>query len=289
MGAFVFSGREIGHSSPVFIVAEIGINHNGDYELAMDLVRSAAKSGVDAVKFQKRNPELSVPEDQRLVMRDTPWGRMSYLDYRYRLEFDRQQYLGLKQEAEKFGLVFFASPWDMDSFDFLLDLNLDLVKIASASLTDLELISAVARAGIPTIASTGMSSLDEIDRAYQILSVTHLALMHSTSSYPCQLPELNLKVIPQLRQRYGCPVGYSGHEVGIPTSVAAVALGACIIERHFTLDRTLWGSDQAASLEPKGMETMVRHIRAVEVALGDGIKRVYESELPSRDRLRRVK
>jgi N-acetylneuraminate synthase len=280
-------GRLVGPGQPVFVIAEIGINHNGDMELAETLIRVAATAGCDAVKLQKRTPDVCVPDDQKSVQRDTPWGRMTYLDYRHRMEFDADQYAALRDVAEKLGLIFFASPWDVPAVEFLNDLDVPVFKIASASITDHGLLDAVTATGRPVIASTGMTDLAGIDAAVAHLPEARFTLMHTTSTYPCQPDELNLRVIHTLRDRYAVPVGYSGHEVGLQTTVAAVALGASAIERHITLDRTLWGSDQAASVEPGGLNRLVRDIRVVEQALGDGRKRVYDSEIPSMEKLRR--
>jgi N-acetylneuraminate synthase len=278
--------RVIGAEHPVFIIAEIGINHNGSMELAKNLIDAAAFAGADAVKFQKRTPEVCVPDSQKLVRRETPWGEMTYLEYRERLEFSFEQYQELASYATAKDLVLFASPWDVDSLNFLVELQHPLLKIASASLTDSELLKKVALQELPVIASTGMSTLTQIDEAFSLLKSTALILCHTTSSYPCDSAELNLRMINTLAKRYGVPIGYSGHELGLSTSLAAVALGAVVIERHITLSRAMWGSDQAASVEPLGFAKLVRDIRTIEVALGDGNKRVYESELSSMKRLR---
>lgn len=278
----------IGRDRPVFLIGEIGINHNGDISIARELIDVAAQSGLNAVKFQKRDPDVCVPESQRDLIRETPWGLMSYIDYRKRLEFDFDQYSLLQEYATAKGLEFFASPWDVPSAQFLRDLDVPAMKIASASVTDVELLEFVNRMGLPVILSTGMSSIPEIENAISILDSDTLMLAHSTSTYPCPPEELNLRMIMTLQRDYGRLVGYSGHEIGIPTTVAAVALGAVFVERHITLSRTLWGSDQSASVEAHGLEKMVRDIRTLELALGDGIKQVYESELGPKTRLRRV-
>lgn len=275
--------------SPVFVVAEIGINHNGDFELAKDLIFAAAKAGANGVKFQKRNPDICVPEDQKNIQRETPWGTMSYLEYRYRMEFDSNQYRLLEAYANELGLLFFASPWDVDSLKFLLELNHKVIKIASACLTDQTLLSAIRESGVTAILSTGMSRMDQIAKAVSFLNDNDLVICHSTSTYPCPPEELNLRVIQSLQHKFSVPIGYSGHEVGLSSSVAAVALGAKLIERHITLDRSMWGSDQSASVEPVGFRKLVEYIRTVEKALGDGEKRVYPSELPQLEKLRRFK
>jgi len=278
--------RLVGPGEPVYIIAEIGINHNGDMKIAKDLIEMSAKAGVDAVKFQKRTPELCVPEDQRNVMRETPWGTMSYMDYRYKVEFEEKEYKELADFAAGFKVQLFASPWDVVSVDFLAKMNHPVIKIASASITDRELLKKVADSGLPVIMSTGMSTIEQIDAAVELLPKDRLMIAHATSSYPCEPDELNLKMIPVLAERYQVPIGYSGHETGLQSTVAAVALGATFVERHVTLDRAMWGSDQAASVEPSGLQRLVRDIRVVERAMGDGVKKVYESELKPMQRLR---
>ncbi len=290
MGTWIeIAGRRVGDGLPVFVIAEIGINHNGDVELAKRLIDAAAEAGCDAVKFQKRTPELCVPEEQRGLVRETPWGRMTYLEYRRRIEFGRREYEEIDRHAKGAGVVWFASCWDEEALEFMEGFSPPCYKIASACLTDGELLRRHRQTGRPLIVSTGMSSMEEIDKAMEVLRGAPVLLMHTTSTYPCRPEELNLRMIGKLRERYGVPVGYSGHEVGLQTTVAAVALGACAVERHITLDRAMWGSDQAASVEPHGMARLVRDIRIVEAALGDGVKRVYDSELPVMERLRRYR
>lgn len=278
--------RLVGPSQPVYLIAEIGINHNGDMKIAKDLIEMSAKAGVDAVKFQKRTPELCVPEDQRNVMRETPWGTMTYMDYRYKVEFEEKEYLELAEFAAGFKVQLFASPWDVVSVDFLSKMKHPVIKIASASITDMELLKKIADSGLPVIMSTGMSTIEQIDAAVAVLPKDRLLIAHATSAYPCEVNELNLKMIPVLAEKYQVPIGYSGHETGLQSTVAAVALGATFIERHVTLDRAMWGSDQAASVEPTGLQRLVRDIRVVERAMGDGVKKVYPSELKPMQRLR---
>lgn len=281
--------RVIGGGRRTYVVAEIGLNHNGDVEIAKQLIDVARAAGADAVKFQKRTPEIATPEHMRDVSRETPWGTMSYLDYRRRVEFDREQYIEIGDYATMAGLHWFASPWDVPSVEFLEDLNVVAHKVASASLTDTELLQALRATGKPVILSTGMSTIEQIDRALDTLGTDRTILMHATSTYPMESGEANLKMIATLRDRYaGVPVGYSGHERGLQISLAAVALGAVAVERHITLDRAMWGSDHAASLEPAGLERLVRDIRVIEEALGDGVKRVYPGELAPMAKLRRV-
>lgn len=281
--------RVIGGGRPAYVIAEIGLNHNGDVDIAKRLIDVAAKAGADAVKFQKRTPEISTPAHMRDVPRETPWGTMSYLEYRRRVEFGRDEYIEIGDHATMLGLDWFASPWDVPSVAFLEDLNVVAHKVASASLTDTELLVALRETGKPVILSTGMSTIAQIDRALDTLGTDRVVLMHATSTYPLEPEEANLRAIATLRDRYaGIPVGYSGHERGLQISLAAVAIGAVAVERHITLDRTMWGSDHAASLEPTGLEHLVRDIRVIEKALGDGVKRVFDSELAPMAKLRRV-
>ncbi|WP_426621405.1 N-acetylneuraminate synthase family protein [Microbacterium sp. As-52] len=281
--------RVIGGGRPAYVIAEIGLNHNGDVDIAKKLIDVAARAGADAVKFQKRTPEISTPEHMRDVPRETPWGVMSYLDYRRRVEFGRDEYVEIGDHATMLGLDWFASPWDVPSIAFLEDLNVVAHKVASASLTDTELLIALRETGKPVILSTGMSTIEQIDRALDTLGTDRVVLMHATSTYPLEPEEANLRVIATLRDRYpGVPVGYSGHERGLQISLAAVAIGAVAVERHITLDRTMWGSDHAASLEPAGLEHLVRDIRVIERATGDGVKRVFDSERAPMAKLRRV-
>lgn len=281
--------RPVGPDHPVFVTAEIGINHNGELEDALALIDAAAEAGCDAVKFQKRTPEVCVPKDQQRIERDTPWGRMTYLEYRRRVEFDEEQYEAIGRYCATRGIAWFASPWDVPSVDFLELANPPAHKIASACLTDDELLERVRDTQRTVILSTGMSTMEQIRHAVGILGRERLILCHTTSSYPAPPEELNLRMIHTLMYAYpDVPIGYSGHEIGLQTTVAAVAMGACFVERHVTLDRANWGSDQAASVEPAGLKRLVRDIRIVETALGDGVKRVYDSELPILKKLRRA-
>jgi N-acetylneuraminate synthase len=282
-------GREVGDGAPVFVIAEIGINHNGSLEMAKEMIEGAARAGCDAVKFQKRTPELCVPRDQWYLERETPWGRMTYLDYRYKVEFGWREYAEIDRFCREQGILWFASCWDEPSVDFIEQFDPPMYKAASASLTDHDLLRAMKATGRPLAISTGMSTMDEIEGAVMAIGLGRLLIAHATSTYPCPSSELNLKMIETLRRKYPiAPVGYSGHEPGLAPTLAAVALGACFVERHVTLDRALWGSDQAASVEMVGLERLVRDIRSVEQALGDGVKRVYASEISARKKLRRV-
>jgi N-acetylneuraminate synthase len=276
----------VGEGHPTYIIAEIGINHIGSLDLAKRLIAVAKAVGCDAVKFQKRNPEKSVPADQRDQMRETPWGYITYMEYRHRVEFGENDFLQIDQYCKEHDIAWFASCWDSDSVEFIKPFGTACIKIPSACLTDRELLEHCRSVGSPMILSTGMSTLEQVDAAVQILGTDRLLLAHCTSAYPCMNEELNLRMISSLRERYPCPIGYSGHEVGLAASLAAVALGACFVERHITLDRAMWGSDQAASVEPVGMGRLIKDIRVIDVALGDGIKRVYESERKAANRLR---
>lgn len=287
-GQLTIGGRAVGDRQPVYVVAEIGLNHNGSVDLAKKLIDAAVAAGCDAVKFQKRTPEVCVPPAQRDVLRETPWGLITYLEYRYKVELGEDAYAEIDRHCKAKSIAWFASCWDEASVDFIEQFNPPCYKVASASLTDDNLLRRYRRTGQPLIVSTGMSTLDQIDHAVEVLGRQDLILLHATSTYPAKIEELNLRVIPRMVERYGVPIGYSGHEVGLYTTLAAVVLGACVVERHITLDRAMWGSDQAASVEPQGFGRLVKDIRAVETGLGDGLKRVYESEIPIMKKLRRV-
>ncbi|MGA0787559.1 MAG: N-acetylneuraminate synthase family protein [Ilumatobacteraceae bacterium] len=279
---------EIGNGKPVFVIAEIGINHNGDVGTAKKLIDVATAAGCDAVKFQKRTPAICVPPEQASILRETPWGTMTYLEYKERIEFGTDEFSEIDAHCRAKNIMWFASPWDVPSVEFLESFNTPVFKIASACLTDDELLGAIRATGKPVIMSTGMSTLAEIDHAISLLDRANLILGQATSTYPCKPDELNLRAIQSLRERYGVPVGYSGHETGLQTTIAAVALGAVFVERHITLDRAMWGTDHAASVEPGGLERLVRDIRLVEQSLGDGKKTVYETEIAIRKKLRRI-
>jgi N-acetylneuraminate synthase len=279
--------RAIGDGQPTYIVAEIGINHNGDIGLAERLIDAAAEARCDAVKFQKRTPELCVPTKQRDQLRETPWGTMTYLEYRHRVEFGFDDYRTLSEHCRNRGIDWFASCWDETAVDFIEWFDPIAYKIPSAALTDVSLLERFRRTGRPLILSTGMSTMAQIEAAVGLIGTSNLLITHSTSTYPCPLPELNLKMIETLSARFECPIGYSGHEVGLPTTLAAVCLGASLVERHITLDRAMWGTDQAASVEPQGFERLVKYIRDAEAAMGDGVKTVYESEIAVMKKLRR--
>jgi len=281
--------RYIGDGHPTFVIAEIGINHNGSVELAKKLIDGAAHAGCDAVKFQKRTPELCVPENQWHIERDTPWGRITYIEYRHKMEFTTEQFGDISDYCKQKGLVFFASCWDVPSVDFMEQFNPAIYKFASATITDIELLERHKALNKPLILSTGMSTMQEVEKAVEVLGRDKLLIAQSTSTYPCKLEELNLNVIRTVREMYPeVPIGYSGHETGLAPTWAAVSLGASFIERHITLDRAMWGTDQAASVEVSGFERMVANIRDIELSLGDGNKVVYDSEISSKKKLRKV-
>jgi len=271
-----------------YIIAEIGINHNGDLNIAKRLIDIAALSGCDAVKFQKRNPDVCVPEHQKNVMRDTPWGTMTYLEYKYKVEFEKTEYDEIDSYCKEKGIAWSASPWDLDSLEFLNQYNLPFIKLPSAMLTNIPLIEACAKSDKKVILSTGMSTEKEIDIAIETIRkhTDNFSILHCNSTYPAPLNELNLSTIKTLKDKYNCEVGYSGHEFRIGTTVASVYLGATIIERHITLDRTMWGTDHLSSVEPQGLIKLVKGIRELEEAFGDGIIQVTESEKIIRNKLR---
>lgn len=287
MSTVKIGNRQVGDDQSCFVIAEIGINHNGDIDTARRLISVALAAGCDAVKFQKRTVNVVYTPEELAKPRENPFGPTNG-DLKYGLEFEQEEYEEINAFCKSIKMTWFASPWDEGSVDFLEQFHVPVHKIASASLTDDNLLRHIRKTGKPIILSTGMSTYDEIDHAVGILGKENLILMHATSTYPANYDELNLRAIPVMAQRYGVPVGYSGHETGIPTSVCAAALGACCVERHITLDRAGWGSDQAASLEPNGISRLVRDIRLWEQAKGDGVKRVYEREFPIIKKLRRV-
>jgi N-acetylneuraminate synthase len=269
------------------VVAEIGINHNGSLPIAQQLIVAAATAGCHAVKFQKRTVERVYSAAELALPRESPFGATNE-DLKRGLEFGWSEYAAIDAACRSAGVIWFASCWDEEALAFIERFDPPCYKVASPCLTDHALLSKHRETGRPILLSTGMSTLDEIDAAVDLLHRDRLVLMHCTSSYPSMTGELNLKAIETLGRRYGVPVGYSGHEVGLATTVAAAALGAAVIERHLTLDRAMWGSDQAASIEPHGFARLVKDITAVQQALGDGVKRVYESEMAARRKLRKI-
>ena len=280
--------HQIGPGHPCYVIAEVGINHNGEIDIAKKLIDVAAEAGCQAVKFQKRTPDISTPDSQKNVQRETPWGVMTYLEYKHRIEFGDAEYTEIARYSASKGLDWFASPWDVPSVEFLENHGVSVHKVASACITDIPLLEALRDTGKPIILSTGMSTMEEIDKAVEVVGTDKLVLMHATSTYPLDPHEANLRMIHTLRERFNVPVGYSGHETGLQVSLAAVALGANAIERHITLDRAMWGTDHGASLEPGGLSRLVRDIRVIEEAMGDGVKRVYPSEEGPRAKLRRA-
>jgi N-acetylneuraminate synthase len=283
----IIGDRVVGEGHPAYIVGEIGINHNGSLDIAKNLIAVAKNAGCDAVKFQKRTVEVVYTEKELATPRENPFGPTNG-DLKRGLEFGKEQYDKINDYCKELGIDWFASCWDEGSVDFISRYPVPCYKIASASLTDDSLLRYHRQTGKPLLVSTGMSTLEEIDHAVEILGKENLLLIHTTSTYPANYDELDLRVIQTLHKRYGVPIGYSGHETGIATSVAAVALGACFVERHITLERSMWGSDQAASLGPSGLTKLTRDIRLVELAMGNGEKKVHEREIPVMKKLRRV-
>jgi N-acetylneuraminate synthase len=281
------AGKSLGHGAPCFVIAEIGINHNGDVGIAKRLIDVAIKAGCAAVKFQKRTVDVVYTAAELARTRESPFGDTNG-ELKRALEFGAEQYAAIDRYCKERSIIWFASPWDEASVDFLESFDVPCHKIASASLTDDHLLRHIRATRKPIILSTGMSTMAQVDHAVEILGKKDLILLQSTSTYPANYDELNLKVIPVLAERFGVPVGYSGHETGLASSVAAVALGAAVVERHLTLDRAMWGSDQAASLEPNGMIRLIRDIRLVETSFGDGEKRLMNREKPIMEKLRRV-
>jgi len=276
------------HLKKPYLIAEVGINHNGDMQIAKKLIDASFACSWDCVKFQKRNPDVCVPENQKNVKRHTPWGEMTYLEYKYRVEFSKEQYDYIDTYCKAKPIDWTMSVWDVDSLDFALQYKLPFLKVPSAHLMNLVLLEKMARTGIPVILSTGMSTLDELDQAVAVLkeNSSQYVLMHCNSSYPAKMEELNLKMIPFLKERYKCVVGYSGHEYGLDSTTVAVALGAQVVERHITLDHSMWGTDHSSSVEIQGMDKLYKQIMSVSKILGDGMKKVYDSEHAVRAKLR---
>jgi N-acetylneuraminate synthase len=271
-----------------YLIAEIGINHNADLQIAKKLIDASFACSWDCVKFQKRNPDKAVPDEQKNKTKSTPWGDMTYLEYKHKMEFGKKEYDYIDAYCKSKPIDWTVSVWDLDSLDFIKQYQVPYLKIPSALLTHDELLTKSAKTGLPIILSTGMSTLDEIDHAVELLDkhASQFVLLHCNSSYPSEYSELNLSFIPKLKSRYNCIVGYSGHEYGIGTTALAVSHGAQVIERHITLDHNMWGTDQQASIEPQGMDKLFKHIKSVTQAMGTGEKQVYDSELPGRKKLR---
>jgi N-acetylneuraminate synthase len=287
MNSVVIGNTPIGDGNPCYVIAEIGINHNGDLGLAKRLISVAVAAGCNAVKFQKRTVSVVYTPEELAKPRESPFGETNG-DLKRGLEFGENDYREIDRYCRDVNIRWFASCWDEKSVDVINQFDVPCYKVASASLTDDNLLRHTRATGKPIILSTGMSTIEQIDHAVEVLGKRELVLMHTTSTYPSAYPELNLRAVQTLKSRYGVPVGYSGHETGLPTSVAAVVLGANLVERHITLDRAMWGSDHAASLEPNGINRLIRDIRLVEGSLGDGVKRVFDSEKPIIQKLRRV-
>lgn len=281
--------RLVGDGEPVYTIAEIGINHNGSVDVAKKMIDGAAAAGCDAVKFQKRTPEKCVPRDQWDIERDTPWGRMTYMAYRHKVEFGKDEYQEIDAHCRALGIHWFASCWDEDAVAFMEQFEPVCYKVASASVTDHTLLAALRATQRPIILSTGMSTMEEIDRAVNAIDRDKLLVCHAVSLYPCDVRDLNLKMITTLKGLYPeVPIGYSGHETGLVPTFAAIALGATFIERHITLDRAMWGSDQAASVEISGLNRLMAGVRDIEACLGDGVKKVLDGELKQAKKLRRT-
>jgi N-acetylneuraminate synthase len=279
----------VGDEQPIYMVAEIGINHNGDLQIAKKLIDASFAANWDCAKFQKRTPEICVPENQKNVVRETPWGHMTYLEYRYHVEFGKEEYDYIDDYCHRKPIAWTASIWDLKSLEFLLHYNVPFIKIPSAKLTEQEFLVESSKSGKPVVLSTGMSTIEEIDKAVNIIekfAKGNYVLLHTNSSYPAPPKDLNLKVIPFLKDRYKCIVGYSDHEYDLEPSIIAASLGASIIERHVTLDHNMWGSDQAASLEVHAMDMLRKRINNINVILGDGIKMVTDKEQEMRKKLR---
>ena len=287
--SFRINNKVIDKNSDSYFIGEVGINHNGDIDLAKKIILEAKNAGFSAVKFQKRNPEISTPDEMKNKLRDTPWGEMTYIDYKFKVEFNKKEYDLINSFCKEIEIDWFASCWDVESLNFILNYNPPCLKIASASITNKNLLNAHKDANLPIIMSTGMSTIEEINKAYNVLSNCELAIMHTTSTYPCPPEELNLSMIKTLQNLFpNNVIGYSGHESGLSTTIAASVLGAKIIERHITINRALWGTDQAASLEPIGMQRLVGSINKINLSIGDGVKKVYPSEMPIKEKLRNV-
>jgi N-acetylneuraminate synthase len=284
-----FCGRSVGDDEPVFMIAEIGLNHNGELGIAKKLIDAAFACNWHCVKFQKRTPEICVPEHQKSVIRETPWGKMTYLEYRHRVEFGEKEYSYIDNYCREKPIFWTTSVWDLPSLQFILRYDVPFIKIPSAKLVETDILRAAAKTGKPVVLSTGMSTIEEIDAAVSVLNEfapDNYVLMHTNSTYPTPPAELNLLTLKFLKERYDCVVGYSGHEYDLEPSVIAVALGARIVERHVTLDHNMWGSDQFASLEVHAMDLLHKRIKQITVSLGDGVKRLTESEIQIRKKLR---
>tara|TARA_R110002020_G_scaffold37239_1_gene112471 strand:+ start:57274 stop:58122 length:849 start_codon:yes stop_codon:yes gene_type:complete len=279
---------DFGKMKKPYFIGEIGINHNGDLQIAKKLIDAVCACSWDCAKFQKRNPDVCVPEHQKNVPRETPWGTMSYLEYKHRIEFNKKEYDYINNYSKQKPVDWTASVWDLDSLEFMAQYDLPFLKIPSAKITNLELLSESARTGIPIIMSTGMSELYEVDTAVnEVLKYTdNLVLMHTNSSYPSPESELNLSLIPYYKERYNCVIGYSGHEMDLEPTVVAVALGARVIERHITLSHEMWGTDQKSSLEVVAMDMLYKRVKNIDIMIGEPNKHVTKSEIAIKKKLR---
>lgn len=279
----------IDENGPVFLIAEIGINHNGDLQIAKKLIDAAFACCWQCAKFQKRTPDICVPESQKNVLKDTPWGKITYLEYKYKIEFGSKEYSYIDKYCKEKPILWTASVWDISSLEFILQYDVPLIKIPSAKLTESELIYNAAKSGKTIVLSTGMSTVEEIDDAVSLLekySNNNYVLMHTNSTYPTLTKDINLSTIKFLKDRYNCLVGYSGHEYDLEPSVVAAALGAKIIERHITLDHNMWGSDHFASLEVHAMDILRKRISEIDTVLGDYTKKLTPKEMEVRKKLR---
>lgn len=281
--------RYIGEGEPLYLIAEIGINHNGDMQIAKKLIDATFATGWDCAKFQKRTPDICVPEGQKNVMRETPWGEMTYLEYKHKIEFQKKEYDYIDKYCKEKPIAWTASAWDMPSLEFLLNYDLPFIKVPSAKITELDLVKECAKSGKPVFISTGMSTIEEVDNAVEILEKFangNYVLFHTNSTYPSKINELNLQMIKTLKDRYGCIVGYSGHEYELEPTVIAPVFGASVIERHVTLDHNMWGTDHSASLEVLGMDMLEKRVRTTKTIVGDGIKTISCGEEKIREKLR---
>lgn len=280
---------DFGKLKAPYLVGELGINHNGDLQIAKKLIDAVFSCNWHCAKFQKRNPDVCVPEKQKNVMRDTPWGKITYLEYKRKVEFGKEEYDYIDKYCSEKPVDWTASVWDMDSLNFILQYEVPFIKIPSAMLVNTELLIEAAKSKKTLIVSTGMSTLKEVDKAMKIIEKYGAmpVIMHTNSSYPTPTDELNLRLIPFLRKRYGCVIGYSGHETSLEPTVVAVALGAVVVERHITLSHEMWGTDHKSSLIVLAMDMLARRIKDINVMLGSEEKIVTKSEIPIRERLRK--
>tara|TARA_A100001011_G_scaffold399540_1_gene508696 strand:- start:1387 stop:2247 length:861 start_codon:yes stop_codon:yes gene_type:complete len=272
--------KKIADMNTPYLIAEIGINHNSDINIAKKLIDAACLFNWDCVKFQKRNPNICVPEHQKGVMKDTPWGEMTYLEYKHKIEFGKKQYDYINKYCGQKPIAWTASVWDLDSLEFMLQYDVPFIKIPSAHITNLNLIKKASESGTPLILSTGMSNWEIVDNAVNIIekSKSKYALLHCNSSYPAPVNQLNLNNIPAMIERYDCPIGYSGHEYDLEPSAVAVVLGATIIERHITIDHNMWGTDHKSSIEIPAMDSLQKRLFNINKMLGSREKNISESE-----------